>query len=82
MCGGRRARRWPDIVTKRLMAQHVQNTVVDTAALPVPGRREAVPTGGGVVEERVQQRSLGLVHDHRLPKITRCIHPARRMLPR
>ena len=64
------------------MAQHVQNTVVDTAALPVPGRREAVTIGSVVVDQRVQQRSLGLVLDHRLPKITRCIHPARPTLPR
>ncbi len=33
------------VVTERLLAQHVQHPVVDAAALPVPGRGEAVTIG-------------------------------------
>jgi len=50
------------VVTKRLIAQHLHDTVVDAAALAVPGRREPVPVGGVVADQGVQQRRLGLIH--------------------
>ena len=49
------------------MPQHLKHTVVGAATLPMPGRGESVPVALAVIDERVQEGRLGLVHGSRVP---------------
>src|SRR6201993_89787 len=50
------------IIAKRVLTQHGQDAVVDTGALAVPRRTEAVAVASVVVDQRVQQWCLRLIH--------------------
>jgi len=73
---GRRVRRWRARRRGTGPYQHRQDTLVSTFALPMPRRGETVAVTAVVVDERVQQGCLRMIHARPgTPKSTSTISP-------